>query len=326
MPRIRIALLATVATLALAGTAEATPIVIGSPLTGSFAPVSSNENEGTLLNLSPGEAGAHATSPVTGAIVRWHILDGKGGPFRLRVLRPVGGASYAAVGSSGPTTPFGLGLETFPVAIPIQAGDTVGIDSPKKVELGLFLTPTSTVAYWIPPLPEGSNQAFTSSTPGAEYGFNAEVQPQPTVTGVTPASGSFNGRSAVTISGTDFTTVSAVRFGLNAAISFAVGSETQITAVAPPGTPGTTDITVTTVAGTSPVTAADQFRYTACVVPNLNAKKLKAAKKKLRKAGCKAGKVTREDGVTAKTGKVVGQSPKPGGKLKSGTKVKLILG
>lgn len=62
------------------------------------------------------------------------------------------------------------------------------------------------------------------------------------------------------------------------------------------------------------------------VVPKLEAQKLKAAKKKLKMAGCKVGKVSREDGVTARTGKVVGQSPKAGKKLKPGTKVNVTLG
>jgi hypothetical protein len=80
-------------------------------------------------------------------------------------------------------------------------------------------------------------------------------------------------------------TVTAVGFGANAATSFAVGSEGEITAVAPPGAAGATDITVTTVAGTSPVVAGNKFLITAltCVVPRLNGKKLKVAKKASRR-------------------------------------------
>jgi beta-lactam-binding protein with PASTA domain len=86
------------------------------------------------------------------------------------------------------------------------------------------------------------------------------------------------------------------------------------------------DITVIALGGTSAVTAIDRFTYTACTVPNLNAKKLKAAKKKLKKAGCGVGKVTRPAGVSAKSGKVVKQGPKPGKKLAPGTKVNVTLG
>ncbi len=62
-----------------------------------------------------------------------------------------------------------------------------------------------------------------------------------------------------------------------------------------------------------------------CVVPNLSGKKLKAAKKKLSKAGCKLGKVTKKNGATPKTGKVRKQSPKAGKALAPGSKVTVTL-
>jgi PASTA domain len=63
----------------------------------------------------------------------------------------------------------------------------------------------------------------------------------------------------------------------------------------------------------------------ACSVPNLKGKSLKAAKKKIKAAGCKAGKVTKAKGATAKTGKIKTQSPKPGKSLAAGTKVNVRL-
>ena len=83
------------------------------------------------------------------------------------------------------------------------------------------------------------------------------------VTGVSPASGTTNGGTSVTITGSGFTAPPAatgVSFG-SAAAQFTVDSGTQITATSPPGT-GTVHITVTTPAGTSAATAADQFTYT----------------------------------------------------------------
>lgn len=84
--------------------------------------------------------------------------------------------------------------------------------------------------------------------------------PLPTVTSVSPASGSASGGTAVTITGTNFTGASAVTFGGVAATGFTVNSATQITATAPAGT-GTVDIRVTTGGGTSATSAADQFTY-----------------------------------------------------------------
>jgi hypothetical protein len=63
-----------------------------------------------------------------------------------------------------------------------------------------------------------------------------------------------------------------------------------------------------------------------CVVPKLNGKKLKAAKKKLKAADCTIGKVTKKKGATSKSGKVEKQSPKAGKALAPGSKVKVTLG
>ena len=49
---------------------------------------------------------------------------------------------------------------------------------------------------------------------------------------------------------------------------------------------------------------SDRFEYEACVVPKLKGKTLKAARKALKKADCKLGKVKGK-------GKVVSQNPKP---------------
>ncbi len=83
----------------------------------------------------------------------------------------------------------------------------------------------------------------------------------PSVTAISPASGPTTGGTSVTISGANFTGVTAVKFGASNAASFTVNSATQITATSPSGAAGAVDITVTTSAGTSTTGAADQFTY-----------------------------------------------------------------
>jgi alpha-tubulin suppressor-like RCC1 family protein len=83
----------------------------------------------------------------------------------------------------------------------------------------------------------------------------------PTVTAVSPAVGPLTGATTVTITGTDFTGASAVKFGSNSAQSFTVESPTSITAVSPAGARGPVDVTVTVPAGTSPTAPADRFTY-----------------------------------------------------------------
>ncbi len=85
----------------------------------------------------------------------------------------------------------------------------------------------------------------------------------PTVTGISPSSGSTSGGTSVTVTGTGFTGATAVKFGSTNASSFTVNSATSITATSPAGSAGTVDLTVTTSGGTSATSAADRFTYVA---------------------------------------------------------------
>src|SRR5579863_6117100 len=94
-------------------------------------------------------------------------------------------------------------------------------------------------------------------------GFSTEARAQvapPTVTNVNPDTGPSAGGISVTITGTNFSGATVVRFGGTAASSFTVNSATQIAATSPAGT-GTVDVTVTTSGGTSAASGADQFSY-----------------------------------------------------------------
>src|SRR6516225_147165 len=100
-------------------------------------------------------------------------------------------------------------------------------------------------------------------------GLEGEAQAQfgpPTVANVNPNTGPMQGGTSVTITGTNFSDVTAVRFGSNAALSFRVNSTTQITATSPTGV-GTVDVTVTTPGGTSATSTADQFTYVLAPAP-----------------------------------------------------------
>jgi PASTA domain len=63
-----------------------------------------------------------------------------------------------------------------------------------------------------------------------------------------------------------------------------------------------------------------------CVAPKLVGKKLNAAKKSIKAADCKLGKVTKKNGATSKTGKVAKQSPKVGASKAAGAKIDITLG
>src|SRR5271166_2321095 len=78
----------------------------------------------------------------------------------------------------------------------------------------------------------------------------------PTVSGVSPNTGSTAGGTSVTISGSGFTGATAVDFGASAATGVTVNSSSSISATSPAGS-GTVDVTVATPGGTSLTSSAD---------------------------------------------------------------------
>jgi RHS repeat-associated protein len=92
----------------------------------------------------------------------------------------------------------------------------------------------------------------------------------PALKSIKPASGPTSGGTKVTITGTAFTSASAVKFGTTRAPGFTVTSSTTITATSPSHPAGTVNITVTTAGGTTPVVKAGKYAYTATkpAVPN----------------------------------------------------------
>lgn len=87
----------------------------------------------------------------------------------------------------------------------------------------------------------------------------------PTVTKLSAKGGPATGGTTLTITGTELSEASAVRFGAVAAESFTVTSPTSITVTAPANVAGTLDVTVTTVGGTSATSTKDRFKYTPVV-------------------------------------------------------------
>ncbi|HYM46256.1 MAG TPA: IPT/TIG domain-containing protein, partial [Solirubrobacteraceae bacterium] len=94
--------------------------------------------------------------------------------------------------------------------------------------------------------------------------------PAPAIVSVNPNAGPVYGGTVVTITGTSFTGATAVNFGSTPAANFTVNSPTSITAVSPPGTSGTVDITTITPYGTSAISKHDHFRFEAPTITNIS--------------------------------------------------------
>ena len=93
-----------------------------------------------------------------------------------------------------------------------------------------------------------------------DIGFDTTVSTAPTITSLSPNTGSTVGSTTVTIAGTNFTGATAVLFGGNNASSFTVNSATQITAVTAGGN-GTVAVQVETPNGISGASNGDLFSY-----------------------------------------------------------------
>ena len=116
------------------------------------------------------------------------------------------------------------------------------------------------------PASEYHFRVVATNAAATNYGGDESLEtlpPAPAVTGVSPDAGFESGGTPVTITGSGFTSASAVRFGSVAATQFAVESATKLTAIAPPQAPATVDVSVTNPGGTSTTGAADQFTYVA---------------------------------------------------------------
>lgn len=334
-----VVLLSSVLLVTSATAAQAAPVLLGDPLTGTFE---ANQFALAFTFGQPVLPGATTVSPVSGTIIRWRMIDGASPyQYKLRVLAPVNSEpTFLGAGTSAAETPAGPGVETFATDMPIAAGQLIGLDVEQFAPIGARVAPQASYFVLSPPIADGATETAEQSTDRA-IGFDAEVLPPPTISLLGTTTGPPAGGTSVTIAGSNFAEVEGVSFGSIPASSFTVDSDGLITAVSPAGVVGSVPITITTIAGT--VTSAQQFAYAVptvaapvapstptavaqCKVPKLTGKTLAAAKKSLRAADCKPGKVTKKKTAKAKVGKVVAQGKKAGAALEAGTAVKLTVG
>jgi hypothetical protein len=300
---------------------------------------------------SVGEGAPYVVPAPGGAITSWstNARAGFGQGLGLKVFRPTGPVEYSVVGHDGPRSLTPSTLNTFPVAIPVAAGDIIGVDVPLETVPTACEFPTGLsgdiISFKEGDNADGSSFEVESSYPAFRVNLSATLLPPPTLSGIAPALGSTKGGTSTEITGSNFADVTGVSFGGVRAASFTVDSESQITAVSPQaGTSGAVDVAVSTVAGSSAATAADHFTYEAapasanaanpgtaltpspstrrCVVPKLKGHGLKADRKRLQRADCRLGRVS---GTKTKTAKVVEQKPKAGRVLAANAKITVTV-
>jgi hypothetical protein len=230
--------------------------------------------------------------------------------------------------------PAGSGIEIFSADLPISPGEFVGLDVPPGGMLSMNKV-TGTAFGFFGDLTDGSTKHTGSFE--SELAYFAEIQPVPTIREVAPSSGPTSGGTVVKVIGSDFRGVSSVKFGAIPATSVNVETETSLKAVAPPveNSKQRVDVSVTTVAGASSPTPHDSFEYLpvpipaatpqVCIVPHLKGMRLKAARRRARRAACGIGRVRKSKRTMARAGFIVRQSPLPGKAVPAGTRIAVKL-
>ncbi|HEY5025510.1 MAG TPA: IPT/TIG domain-containing protein [Acidimicrobiales bacterium] len=224
---------------------------------------------GGITTCQPATMVAQETTPITGTAV----TAAAGGADLIQV--PVGAnVSLTSTDAGDPSgSPIALSIldvSTNPPTIENHVGSTDGISPHAAVTASVTMATPGQAMYLTEadhcaapvggfPNPPAAGCALTPT------GGNSDpvvVQwGAATVTLVSPSSGPLGGGTSVTLTGTNFTGATAVNFGGTAGTGVVVNSATSITVVAPAEAASTADISVVTPAGTTAISASDQFTY-----------------------------------------------------------------
>jgi Ca2+-binding RTX toxin-like protein len=130
---VAIASLLVLSLLLLASASMAKAATIG----GTFTPgVSCSGGYTFVQSVSPSNQYA---APSSGTLTSWSFQAAGAPPqLKLKIARPVGGNDFRIVGESLPQTPVANVLNTYPVSIPVKAGDVLGFYTVTGGECGNF--------------------------------------------------------------------------------------------------------------------------------------------------------------------------------------------
>lgn len=198
-------------------------------------------------------------------------------PTMISVVNPAGnGVAPVTVTTNGGTSnPLNFYYIEFPIITslsevsgPTAGGNTIVINGYNlstafNVDFGgNSVTPTiisdSILSVVVPAGNNGTVFVIVSTISGTTAALNYSYIETPTIDNVTPNSGSVSGGSAVTISGTNFATLTDVSVG-GVSAAFGVINSNTVSIITPAGSPGSADIVVTTTAGSA--TATDAYTY-----------------------------------------------------------------
>jgi hypothetical protein len=141
---------------------------------------------------------------------------------------PVAAVSTAystALSATGGTPPYSWSTSGGALAKGIQLNASTGVVSGTPALVGSFSFAVSV-------------HDATAASSSATLSLNVSAEPSPTISKITPSSGSAEGGTSVTISGSNFRPGVAVKFGNDAAASVQMVSSSEVQVVAPAGSVG----------------------------------------------------------------------------------------
>jgi hypothetical protein len=220
-------------------------VYLASHVTPDLLPVTPTLTEIITLNASSFKFGFSAA---TGWWSNNHDLRGL-------MIRP-SGPSVSALSSSA-TTGSGTGPTSGGTVLTIDgsnfvAGAAVFIDGQACTNVTIAAGGTQLTCTTPPGSPGTKQVVITNPNGGPGYGTFTYVNPAPTVSVISPSSGTVDGGNTVTVSGTGFVTGATVTIGGQQCTSVVVVSSSSLTCIAPQGVLGTSeDVIVTNVGGAS---------------------------------------------------------------------------
>jgi hypothetical protein len=131
------------------------------PLGETFTPTAGDD--GPLTVVQTGSPGDLYTIPSGGVLTSWAYQAPAAGakPIGFKLLRPTAADAFTTIGQDGPRAVTAGALNSFPLRIPVQAGD----------KLGLFIPPTGADTNYLRSASTAFTARFTISDPGV--GTNA---------------------------------------------------------------------------------------------------------------------------------------------------------
>ncbi len=254
----------------------------GAPYVNAVSPTSGPDTGGTKVRIE-GTGLVHASAVDFGAtpaasftVVSEKLIEAPApagsGKVDVRVTSPAG-TSPVTSGDQYTFVPYPRVTHIEPGEGPATGGTTVTLEGADLSGASVVQFGGSNAGFTV----ESANRISAVAPPGhgtvdvtvtTGYGTSATSPADrfsyvaaPTISKISPNKGEAAGGQPVTITGTNFTGASVVRFGSVTATGASVKSQTEIVVPAPAHTSEAVDVTVTTSGGTSATSKKDMFKY-----------------------------------------------------------------